>query len=246
MKTPFGSLGGGCREKKGFLHHCVLMGQNIECHLQSLMSCRKAVLYSYPPPPSCPLQLGNCSLPFLTLAERGWAGSKLLPQHDTHAAGGDPTLNHCQSWETEIAASQFWIQACKSQLWQRLQWTKPIQKRQLGVNSYHPERRSCSFHLLVGWTLPSKSGRTFQPGILALVTLIQRASSEKTCTTSASAQRECSSFADLRRSMFEMASCRRSRSLQPRAPLTALLFQGYYKLPLQSLIPKPEILLHYK
>lgn len=46
--------------------------------------------------------------------------------------------------------------------------------------------------------------------------------------------------------MFEMASCRWSRSLQPRAPLAALLFQGYYKLPLQSLIPKPEILLHYK
>lgn len=89
VKTPFGSLGGGCREKeKGFLHHCVLMGQKAERHLQSLMSCRKALLYSYPPPPpSCPSQPGSCSLPFLPLAARGWAGSKLLPQHHVQPGG---------------------------------------------------------------------------------------------------------------------------------------------------------------
>lgn len=34
VKTPFGSLGGGCREKeKGFLHHRALMGQKPQCHL---------------------------------------------------------------------------------------------------------------------------------------------------------------------------------------------------------------------
>ena len=149
MKTPFGSLGGGCREnEKGFLHYCVLMGQKTVCHLWSLASCRKAVLYSCPPPPppSCPLQPENHSLPFLTLAANYCPSST--------RSWGDPTLNHCQSWgdqncSTTVLDPTSQIPALATPM---VDEAKPGKK--LGVNSYQPERPSCSFHLLVGWTLP--------------------------------------------------------------------------------------------
>lgn len=90
----------------------MLMGQKPEWHL--------AVLELQG---SCALQLSSSSL----LPIISYPSSKLLPS--SVCSWGDPTLNPCQSWKTQVAATQFQIQPRKSQLSQHLQRMKLIQKQ---------------------------------------------------------------------------------------------------------------------
>lgn len=83
VKTPLGSLGGGCGEKeKGFLHHCCVTVPKISA------SCRVSELcHPHPPHPHWLSSRENPSLPFLPRL------LQLILQL------GDPTLNPSQSWE---------------------------------------------------------------------------------------------------------------------------------------------------